>query len=497
MSNNNKNVADISALLTLSRALDTAIGIAAAMITVRYLSKESYAVYLQIMFLLNLVVMILTFGMPRSVYYFFPRVKDRKKFVLFSLLICNLLSLLFFIIICFFGNYLLSYISKTSILPYIYFLAIYIMLSSNGQIVNSVLMCNQKGKLLAVMSIIFSFISFIFTIIPVIFGLDLYGLFGGLLIAYIIRYIINGYLSLTTTSGNLSAIKKPEYLKDQLKYMLPIGFTSIIIIISSSVDRMIISLYMDVQNFAFYDRGAMQIPILSSLSISVGSAILPSLVFLYKENRFKDFLKYWHNSIEKIALVIFPSFSLFYIIAYQIITLLYTEAFSLSVPVFKIYLFNFLTTITIFGNIFNASNKNIIPFWIQLFICCVAIPISIILIRNYGIIGAAFASILKNYMETFLNIVSLSYVLNISIRNIFPWRILTKNLFLAILSGIIPYFISNTDYNKIVIIFICSIVYFISYIFLIDKFHLLQKEDKLTVIRWLKLNKLKKSSFIK
>jgi len=93
--------------------------------------------------------------------------------------------------------------------------------------------------------------------------------------------------------------------------MLPLGAISLTSLFSLSIDRLIVTFFMGIDNFALYDRGAMRITIISTLSITVGAVILKKLLDYYGKMEFEKLLDTWHLSIKKIALIVFPSFIYF------------------------------------------------------------------------------------------------------------------------------------------------------------------------------------------
>jgi len=492
----NHNLADVSILLTLSNAFGTFIRLLIAVIAVRYLSKQSYSIYLQIMFLLNIIMMVLSFGMPRSIYYFMPRVENKKKFVFHTFLIINSLGFIALTIIILGRTKIDVLFNNSNLATGLYFLALYIFLSSNGQIFGSVLLSNHKGKTVALTRAILSILTFISIMTPLFLHMGLRGMFWGTLIAYVVRYMVTGLLALKNTEGNFSEITHSECFTAQLKYMLPLGLTSLVVIFSSSIDRFIISFFMGIENFALYDRGAMQIPIISSLSITVGAVILPKLVEHYKDKDIDKLLIIWHKSIEKVSLIIFPCFVFLFIFAPQIIILLYTDSFADSVIIFRIYLFNLLTTITIFGNIFNIANKNNLFLYIQIFCALFSAPLCMAMVGIYGNMGPAIAIVIKNIAETLLNILFIKYVLHVKFKAVFPWSFLMNLLLCAILSGMIPFFIEIMfDLNKAALLLICFPIYLLTYYFMTNYFSLIKEEDRQTIFKWTGINRLRKREF--
>lgn len=438
--------------------------------------------------------MALTFGMPRSIYYFMPRVTNRKNFVLYSYLLINLLGLVALVVILS-GRVTINtlFYNSDMILMGLCFLAWYVFLSSNGQIYTSVLLSNNNGKTVALTNVMLSILSFIAITTPLFLFMGLDGVFWGILIRYIVGYVVQGFIALKKTPGNFSKITHPECFAEQLKYMLPLGLISLVAIASSSIDRIIITFFMSIEDFALYDRGAMHIPIISTLSITVGAVIMPRLVDCYKNREIEKLLDIWHLSIEKVALIVFPCFIFLFIYAQQIITLLYTESFVDSIIIFRIYLFILPLGITIFGNVFSAANKNMYLLYMQIGGVLLNAVLCVVMVRAYGNIGPAIATAIMRTALFITSIAAIKYMLHIKVKEVFPWAFLSKLMVCSIISGIIPFCIGNmVDLPKMSIILICFPTYFLTYYFIADRFSMIKEDDKQTIFKWSGINWMRK-----
>lgn len=488
-----QNAADTSILLTLTNTLTTGLSILLAAIGVRYLPKESYGIYLQVMFLLNTTLMILEFGMPKSVYYFMPRVKNKRKFVFHTFSILNILGI-FALGIFIVGKHKIGVILNSNEIVYaLSFLAFYIFLSTNRIIFPSVLLSTGNGKVLIITRAIMSVLSFCAVVIPMVLSMGLEGVLWGLLIFHIIQYGVIGVVSLRTTEGQLSQIKKSECLVEQFKFLVPLGLISLISIFSTSIDRFIISFFMGIENFAIYDRGAIRIPLIGTLSITVGAVILPKIVEYFKSGEIDRLLSIWHASIEKVALIIFPCFFFLIIFAREIITLLYTDRFGESVTIFRLYVFSLLPNITIYGNIFNAANKNKIFLIITIIAASIQAPLCVLLVKIYGNIGPAIAIVVVYILIFVVTIPIIKIILNTTIAAVFPWRFLAKLFCCAGLSGSLIWVFGSTFHqNDLIKVFMCLPLYFIVYYIIANWMRLIKIQDKEILKKWLGVNWFKK-----
>ena len=489
-----RNSADVSILLTIANTFGTFITLIIAIIGVRSLTMESYGIYLQVMFYMQITLSMLQLGIPKSIYYFMPRVVNQRRFVFHTLTMLNILGLsamLFFIL---FRHLLTRLTSDPEYIFSIYFLAAYIFFSSNKVIMPGVLLSNNNGKVLFYMRILLSVIMFFSLAIPMFIFRDLYHVLWFLLIFHIFQYLLSGAVMLKTTPGSLSKLTDSECMGELFKYIMPLGLISIISIFNTSIDRFIVSFFMDVEHFAIYDRGAMQIPIISTLYITVGAVILPKLVEYYRLNKIDRFLEVWHQSINKVAMIIFPCVFFLEVFADKIITILYTERFGDSVSIFKITVLISLVHITAYGNIFNAVNRNKILLYLGIFSLFIKPPLCILLVKKMGANGPAAASLISAFTLFIVNVLFIKKYLAVKIKDTLPWFFLFKlTLSAGISGGIAGIFTKIFDMNNNIISIISGLViYLLTYYLIIDYAKLINAEDKETVKKWTGYNIIRK-----
>lgn len=414
-----------------------------------------------------------------------PRVENRKKFVFHTLAVLNLFGLIALIVFLLGKGWMAALLDNQEAVFAFSFLAVFILLSTNNIVFPAVLLSIGEGKTLAAASTALSLLLFCSIAGPMLFSLGLHGVLWGLVIYHFIQYALTGFIALKKTEGNLSQLKHSECLVEQFKFLIPLGLISLISIFSASIDRFIVSFFMGLDNFALYDRGAIRIPVISSLSITVGAVILPKLVEYYRTGEVAKLLSVWHASIEKVALVVFPCFVFLNVFAREIITLLYTDRFGDSVIIFRLYLFILIPTITIYGNIFNAANRNRLFFWITIIVVSVQAPLCILLLKLYGNLGPAVATVIVSLLNFAITLSSIKYILRVSMKKVFPWYFLAKLMSCAGLSGLVAGVIGNLfDFSDIFAVLISFPVYLVCYYFFTDWIHILKKEDKDTIQKW-------------
>jgi len=215
-----------------------------------------------------------------------------------------------------------------------------------------------------------------------------------LIVAFLEFLIIKNklYTFLPTIKGIKPSIGS---LKEIAPFALSLAYTSTIWIISTQLDKLILSHYITLEEYGYFTLVVILSSMIMQLSGPLSQAILPRLTSLYSNNKEDELIKLYHNSTQFISIFIF---SIVGMIAYFSYELLYAwtgniEASKWASPVLFWYVisngilalgaFQYYLQFA-FGNLkYHVKMNTIAPF--------IYLPIVFFAVRNYGAIGAAIA----------------------------------------------------------------------------------------------------------
>jgi len=256
-------------------------------------------------------------------------------------------------------------------------------------------------------------------------------------------------------------------IAEQISYSLPIGFTGAIAQLGRIVDKIIVSGYFDAATLAVYARGAMEIPMLNVIANSLGNILMPKFVEEYRDGNNEAVIKLWHSSIKMMAMFIYPSLVFLILNASNIIPFLFTEEYIASVIIFQVYTLGLITRITSYDSIVRTVGKTNILFKMSLLALVLNITLTVLLIELLGIVGAPLATVIVGTVLRYIYLVIITRLLEVSMKNVFPWMSLFKLLGAAIIAGICitPILALSLSYLLVILLsgIIFSIVYLIAF----------------------------------
>jgi len=487
--------ADKAIFNILSQASGTIILLLSSVLYVRILSPSEYGTFLQIVLIANLVVLLGFFGLPQSIYYFLQKEPLKDRFLINTLFITAILSV-FFAIILFFSKGLLTRFFDNQILSQYYWAVIFIILASFLIQLRQPLLWSHGSLILSgYLTIVASVLQLGFPVVGLLLGKDVYHVLLFMVIGYWISLFLHLfiYLRIILSLRRERVIfdergRHPTTIVQQLRYAFPIGLSSYVGVIGREMDKFFISGWFLPSDYAVYSRGAMEVPLVSTIRYTVNDMLMTKFVEMYQNKDFSKFLTQWHIIIELVAKINFGVVASLFILSPSLISVLYTDEYLGAVPVFRTYLFLLVIGIAVYGMIPRVSGNTKLVFWASMLNLPINIALSFVLIDLIGVVGPAIATVVANFITMGWLLLKSVHLIDTNISKIFPWR----KLFMIAISAIMPALLifSTEKFNvyggilSILWIVTEMLIYFCFYIWLLNKFKLLSCDEISTVKRW-------------
>jgi len=407
-----------------------------------HLPKEDYGSYRQIWLLFNTLVPVISLGIPISVNYFFPllKEKERKSFIFqtyfFLLILGFIFSSLFFLGASGFS----SLFNNSQVEELMKYFCIIPFLALPTLFYQNLFVCLDNPILATKISLLSSIFYFISIITPLELGYSIAEMIYCLTIFYFFQFLIISYLYYSPFKENHFQFNGKLILK-QFKYAIPVGLSSAIGIIAINIDNLFVSSYFSIESFAEYANGAMELPFIGIITGSIMAVLMPEFVKKYNDNKVDDMVRLWHLSITKVATLFFPLMCFLYLFSQELIIIFFSDLYKdgISSNVFRIYVLQLPCRITIFSIILLSINKS--KFVLKSTLACLVLNVILnyILIQDYylGINGPAVATVASLYFISFIQLKKISMEFNLKLYQVFPWMKLIKLIAISLFSAFI------------------------------------------------------------
>ena len=426
-------------ILASGTFLTTCVRLISAAVLARVLSMYDYATYKQTLLAYAIVAPLLMLGLPQALYYFLPGENKRLRSRLMdNLMLLTFMAGLFTLFLLFGGNRLFAWRFKNPDLARtLLILAPYPLFMLPASALGACLIVRERVKQAALFNVISSlFILAIVLAATLIWRTPVAAIVGTVIGAGIVLLPALKLMFASCKVGSL--LPSTEGMWSQLKYAVPLGLAGFIGTISMSLDKMIVSSMCSPEQYAVYVNGAIEIPLIRVLTGSVIAILIPDFVKLYKAAQYQELMALWHRAMVKCALLIFPIMIFLFLMAPEVMRILFSVKYEASAVPFRIYLLLLPIRITTFGAIFMAAGKNSLILYRTIVGLLLNLVLSIILVKLVGAIGAAVATVIVIYVWTIpYCIFFIGKILHTGVFRIFPYKRLANILLIAVLPSII------------------------------------------------------------
>ena len=146
-----------------------------------------------------------------------------------------------------------------------------------------------------------------------------------------------------------------ERLRPILAYALPITATSLVALLAMNMDKNIVAAWFtDKAIYARFQAGALEVPFVSVLVGSVSVVMLPQLSRLQHEGRLGELADLLAQGVERVAWLIFPIFTLLFVLADPLFIFFYGPSYEPSALPFRLYLLLFPLRLMFYGQVLNT-----------------------------------------------------------------------------------------------------------------------------------------------
>jgi O-antigen/teichoic acid export membrane protein len=405
------------------------------------------AEYQKVWLLFNTTYMVFIFGIPASLYYFYPRLEPSKqaRFLSQSIWLLFALGLLYMVLLRFSAPLVGKIYAQESFAWHMSLFSLYGFAMVASSFLEPILNLFQRFRLLAGWMVLESLLFLGAALFPIWVGthpksfpaiqdlmLSLAPNRDPMSTAIHASFILITLLScikLVASHVLLSQLKQGLYklfsfdrtmLVQQLRWALPITMTTMVAFLATYMDKNVIAAFFDDgATYAIFQAGAMEVPLVSVLVGSVSAVMLPHLSRLQHAGRFDELKLLLASSVEKVAWLVFPMFALLMVLADPLYIFFWGPDYAASALPFRLYLLIVPLRLMFYGQVLNTLGKARWVFWTALFDLLLNLGLSLVLVRVLGMPGPAIATVVATLAEISVFMFLLARTLNCSIFHIF------------------------------------------------------------------------------
>lgn len=436
-----------AAWIALGSLFSFLFSIVSSAVLSRYLTKDAYGTYRQVMYVYTTLLSVFTLGLPLSYSFFLPRVNiSEGKTLVNKLNIAFFFLGLFFSVVLFLGADLAADIlrnPKLSNCIRIFSPAPVFILPTMG--LQGILATYRKTMLNTVYIVVTRVFMLLCVALPVCM---LSSTVETALWGFIVSSFISMIVALYFNNIPFRQIKPdPTHItyRQIFAYSLPLMVAGLLGVAIHAADQFYVSRYFGQEVFADFANGSLELPFVGMVLSACGTVLLPVFSrMIYEETPIFRIVDLWNRTAIKAAYILYPLVVYCILFATDIMTFLYGSQYAISGQYFRIMLVANFFTIVQFYPIILALGKtrqyaivHIVVFalvWIAeaLTIWIFKTPVAVTIV-------SVFFKIIKIILM--MDIVSTS--IGVKIGNLFPTHALIKTFICCLTAGIFTDFIAH------------------------------------------------------
>lgn len=449
----------------------------------RYFTKEDYGTYLHVQLIVNVATWSFLLGIPHGIYYFLPKVKAQRRYVLSVL--ASIIAIAVLVSSTIFLNLesIESFLSNPRLVDMAFVIAFMVLLSITLTIFEPLMLTAGRVKEYSIVELMFNVMFFFSVAIPVFLDKEMTEIIWWLAGQYFIQSIVVLFFALSIAFKYRKENKEGEdtSVRDQISYTLPIGVSSVVLEMSRYVDKMVVSNQSSAAEYALYVRGAMEIPVIGIIANTLDNLLMPQFVKAYKEHNLAGIMTSWHRTIRLMAMFIYPSCLFLILSAGLLIPAIFSDKYVGSVIIFQIYTVSLLSRISTFDVIMRAIGQTKYILWISLASILFNVFFTYLFMQYWGLVGAPIATVMTLVLMRLAYLISITRFFHIGLKKVFPWRSIISSLMLSIIASIPAILIMSIEFNDWLRLGAMALAFSATYLVLLKHTDILTLDDKALV----------------
>ena len=476
----------VPALLLMSgRLLGFAVSFLIPVMLVRLLDQSDFGTYKQIFLIAITLYGIGQLGMAESLFYFLPLApRNGPRFVANSLLGLAVGGLCCLLFLGFGGALVSHWLSNPALAQYGPGLGLYLLFMLPAAVLEIMMISLKRYRLAAASYSSLDVLRMALLVGPVF----LWGRLEWLLVGAVVFAAIRCAAALWYVRWEFKGTIRPDgaLLRQQLGYAVPFQLSGIVETLQSNVHQYAVSHYFDAATFAIYSVGCLQIPLVDFVASSVCNVMMVRMAEELRDGHRETALLVWRDTTRRLALVFGPLVALLLVTAHPIITLLFTERYVASVPVFMVSSLAVLLAMFQVDGVLRVYAQTRLLFALNVLRLAVVLSLIGWSLSTWHLVGAIGVTVSAVALMKMLAIIRLRKVMGVSLSEVLPWRslgvILAVSASSAVAALVVRHALDAPPLGELVAM---GVVHTIAYASGLWLFGTLSPAERLAVRSWL------------
>jgi O-antigen/teichoic acid export membrane protein len=422
------NTSRPATLLVIGRSIGLAASFAIGIVLARLFDPAVFGTYKQFFLIYATLYGVLQLGMAESLYYFVPRQAEHTgRYVANAMAMLAAAGLLCTAAL-YVGRTAIGGWMTPELAEYVVPLGLFLTFTLTSTVLEIVMVSRHKHMTAAVTYAISDIVRTALFIIPALAFTSVRAVFIGATLFAGLRLAAT-LIALGREFGRDFRVDFSLW-RQQLGYALPFALAVGIEVVLINYHQYVVASKFDAATYAMYAVGCLQIPLFDLIVTSTTNVLM---VRMSGAERGRAALALWHDTVTRLAFLLFPLAVLLVITARSLIVGLFTETYAASVPIFMIWVLTMLPAVMAVDAVLRvyAQTRFLLVMNLVRFVCVAGLIGSFL--NGFGLLGAVGVTLLAMSVTKSLGVVRIAKLMGVGPREALPWA---RLMGIAALAGI-------------------------------------------------------------
>lgn len=410
-------------VLTSGRAVGLGIAFAIPLVLVRVFDQSEFGTYKQLFLIYSTLFGLAQLGMAESLDHFVPRdATQAGRQVANATVVLGLIGLSCVAALTVFRGSIAAWFGNAALGPELVPLAWFLAFMLTATVFEIVLVSRRKHVVAASAYALSDIVRAVCFVVPALLLWGLHGVmigaavFAGTRLAAVLFALWREFRGEFRVDG--------QVLRRQLAYALPFALAVGIEILHINWHQYAVASRFDAASFAIYAVGCLQVPLVDLIVTSTVNVMMVEMAGL-RERNVAAARALWHDTISKLAFLIFPLAAFLVLMAREIIVFLFTTSYEASVPIFTLWSLTILGSVLVVDGVLRVfAETRYLLFQNALHLLIVA-ALAGTFLSLFGLQGAVLVSLLATMAVKVIAVIRISRLMGAGAKDALPWARLT------------------------------------------------------------------------
>jgi O-antigen/teichoic acid export membrane protein len=461
-------------VLVGGRAIGFAAAFAIPVVLARVFTTSEFGTYKQLFLLFSTLFGIAQLGMAESLYYFLPRsvsgegeqssrdTADAGRHVANAVATIALAGAACLALLWANRGRLGAWLGNAQLSDYVVLLGLLLALMLVTTVFEIVMISRHQHVKAAVTYAVSDLARTLLFVVPAVGFRSLHGVLVGAVAFGILR--LAAMLAYLRREFGRELRIDVKVWRRQLAYALPFALAVGIEVVQLNFHQYVVAARFDTATFAIYAVGCLQIPLVDLVMTSTVSVMMVQMAEHARTGDRRAALALWHDTVYKLAALLFPLAVFLFVAARPVIVALFTARYLASVPIFMVWTLTVLPAAFAVDGVLRVYAQTRFLLVMNLVRFALVVVLVLPLLSGFGLAGAVLVTLLATSVAKAIGAARITRLLGVGLADAVPWgRLLAVTA--RALAAAVPaaWIIHSAGYRPIVLVPVAGAAFFAAY----------------------------------